>query len=142
MSLLDGRKAYKALQDGIKYHVILTGYEEHERADDTKTDRDLGFIVFKGTLIEDGRPYSDTRNVPVGTDIMARQLLAQLNAAKQLTDKTAELNGIDQVALFNECIKNKTQLEVWITHNDEYTNFTYQEPIKQQAAAVDNEDFK
>lgn len=140
MSMLEGRKAYLPLNVNQKYHVVLRTYQEYEPTEAIKAQNPdaTGFITFKYTLVEDGREISDNRTFPVGTDILARQLLAQ----------TGLPNATSQIDLFRHCIENQTSLEMWVTQNGQYFNHTFQEPTATATTgtptanqAVDNEDF-
>lgn len=121
MSLLSGRKAFEPLQENVIYKAILRGYTE--KPAEQPTDTILGFISFRFEL-PDGRTVTDTRSVPQGTDILARQILEQTHAQ----------NGIDQEELFNQCIQTAVPLDMWVTRrtvdNQSFTNYTFQEPIK------------
>ena len=140
MSLLSGRKAYVALTTDKVYKAIMQGYTETPSTE--PNEKLLGFISFKFLLEDDGRIITDTRSVPQGTDILARQLLEQL-------DNPEALNGIDQEELFKACIENKTAFNMWVTHRtvdgQTYTNYTFREPAPEptpQDNEVDTEDFK
>lgn len=140
MSLLSGRKAYVALETNKVYKAIMQGYSETPSTE--PSEKLLGFASFKFLLEYDGRTITDTRSVPQGTDILARQLLEQ-------SDNSKALNGIDQEELFKACIKNKSPFDMWVTHRtvdgQTYTNYTFREPTPEptpQANAVDTEDFK
>lgn len=141
MSLLSGRKAFTALETGRVYKAIMQGYTE--TASTEPTERLLGFASFKFLLEDDGRTITDTRSVPQGTDILARQILEQ-------ADNPEQLNGIDQEELFKACIKNQTVFDMWVTHRtvdgQTYTNYTFKEPAPEPtltlgAMDVDTEDF-
>jgi hypothetical protein len=138
MSMLENRKAYLPLVHNQKYQAVLRTYQEYEPTEESKAtnpDRN-GFIVFKFIIQEDGREISDTRSFPAGTDILSRQLLTQ----------TGLPNATDQIALFRHCIENQTVLNVWVTTNGEYTNYTFVEPQASQPAGVpapvDTKDFE
>ena len=140
MSLLSGRKAFVALETNKVYKATMQGYSETPSTE--PNEKILGFASFKFLLEDDGRTITDTRSVPQGTDILARQLL------EQTTDPKA-LNGIDQEELFKACIENKTPFNMWVTHRtvdgQTYTNYTFREPLPEpvpQANEVDTEDFK
>lgn len=124
MSMLNGRKAYLPLDENKVYTVILTGMVE--RALDAPTDNFLGYVDFKWQVSEDGRIVNDSRSCPVGTDILARQVLEQLN--------NPALNAIEQEELFHSLIDNKTVLNMWVTKNmvetTTYTNYTFKKPIE------------
>ena len=139
MSLLSGRKAYVALRTDKVYKAVMQGYTEVPSTE--PNEKLLGFISFK-FLLDDGRIITDTRSVPQGTDILARQLLEQ-------TDNPEALNGMDQEELFKACIENGTPFNMWVTHRtvdgQTYTNYTFREPLPEpapQANEVDTEDFK
>lgn len=131
MSLLAGRKAYESLKETTQYTVVLRGYTEVEATE--PTDRVLGFISFKFELLDDGRTITDTRSVPQGTDILARQLLERL----QSYSPKNKFNGIDQEQFFKMCMEKEIKFPMWITHrtveDNTYTNYTFQEPIKATA---------
>jgi hypothetical protein len=133
--MLDARKAFAPLTPNTKYQAILRSYVEYEPTEQSlKTRPDSqGFIVFKFTLVEDGREISDSRSFPVGTDILARQLLAQ----------TELPNATGQIDLFRNCIETEKPLDVWVIENNGYHNYTFQEPQAQTTAPqeVDNKDF-
>lgn len=142
MSLLSGRKAFVALETNKVYTAVMQGYTETPSTE--PNEKLLGFASFKFLLEDDGRTITDTRSVPQGTDILARQLLEQ-------SDNSKALNGIDQEELFKACIKNKTSFDMWVTHRtvdgQTYTNYTFREPAPEpapetQANEVDTEDFK
>ena len=142
MSFLSGRKAFVALETDKVYTAIMQSYSETPSTE--PSEKLLGFASFKFLLKNDGRTITDTRSVPQGTDILARQLL------EQATDPEA-INGIDQEELFKACIENKAPFGMWVTHRtvdgQTYTNYTFREPAPEsapesQANAVDTEDFK
>ena len=140
-SLLSGRKAFASLQENTKYQVVVKGFTETPATQ--ANDKVLGFISFKIEVIADGHPITDTRSVPQGTDIFARQLVEQLG--------NANLNGVDQEALFNSIIAEETPLDMWVTKREVdsqwYTNYTFQAPVPPAPAvpttppAVDTEAF-
>ena len=139
MSLLSGRKAYVALRTDKVYKAVMQGYTEVPSTE--PNEKLLGFISFK-FLLDDGRIITDTRSVPQGTDILARQLLEQL-------ENPEALNGMDQEELFKACIENGTPFNMWVTHRtvdgQTYTNYTFSEPLPEpapQANEVDTEDFE
>ena len=127
MSLLSGRKTYTSLEDNKKYTAKLISMTEYEADEAHKSDDSLGFITFKWELSEDGRAISDSRNVPVGTDILARQLADQLKA------KNIDVNGKSQEKLFELIGKDQLEFDLWVTRrvkdDVQYTNYSFQAPI-------------
>ena len=141
MSLLSGRKAYKSLQENKCYIITMKGFTETEATE--PNDKVLGFISFKLEVTEDEHPITDTRSVPQGTDILARQIVEQLATAG------FDFNGIEQEELFKRVIDAQIPLRMWVTKrevdNQWYTNYTFQEPVQPKSATtntVDNKDFE
>ena len=133
MSMLDGRKAYEPLQEDTCYTALLKNYIEVPNTNPAPEDKSEGYIQFIFTL-EDGRQITNNSTFPVGTDILARQLLLQLGKP----------NATDQLELFNSCIKEDIALSMWVTHRElngqTYTNYTFQEPIKPATPAKESDE--
>lgn len=126
-SLLSGRKAFSALEENKTYSVILQSYTE--KGAETPTEDNLGYITFKWLLPEDGRIITDTRNVPMGTDILCRQLLEQFSDS----DK-AKFNGQDQAVLLQAILNQAIPCNMWVqkvvTEDSRFfTNHLFQQPI-------------
>ena len=123
MSMLDNRKAYRPLEENICYKAVLKNYIEFPNTNPAPEDKSEGYIQFIFTL-EDGRDISNNCTFPVGTDILARQLIIQRNLP----------DAVEQLTVFNSCIKESLPLCMWVTHRElngqMYTNYTFQEPIK------------
>lgn len=122
MSLLSGRKAYLPLEENKPYKVTLTGWAERELEKATETGI-TGFISFKWQLVEDERIVTDNRSFPVGTDILASQVITQL--------ADPNLNAMEQEDLFQMLVDSHTQLNMWVerrsTENDMFTNYHFRE---------------
>lgn len=130
MSILTGRKAYLPLEENKAYKVKLTGWTERVLEQPTETGT-IAFLTFKWELQEDKRIVNDTRSFPTGTDILAQQLLIQLN--------NKEMNAMEQVDLFERIANSTIEVDMWIERksnaNGTFTNCLFREP-KPQGIAV------
>ena len=132
MSMLEGRKAYYPLEENTRYTAVLTNYVEVPNTSEDKKNEGYVQFIF---MLEDGRQITNNATYPVGTDILAKQLLTQQGMP----------NAVDQLTVFNTAIKNKVELSMWVTHRERdgqnYVNYTFQEPIvKPVAEQLDKED--
>lgn len=121
MSLLSNRKAYLPLEEGKPYKVKLTAMTE--KPAENPTEILLGSVAFHWET-EDHRPITDNRFVPRGTDILAQQLLVQLNKP--------ELDGKSQEELFTLIQTEELECTLWVervtTDTGWFTNYHFAEP--------------
>jgi hypothetical protein len=94
-----------------------------EKPLENPTETVQGSIAFHWETV-DGRPITDNRYVPRGTDILAQQLLIQLNKP--------ELDGKSQEELFtlimNEAVACDLYVERVTTDAGWFTNYHFAEP--------------
>lgn len=123
MSLLSGRKAYLPLEENHAYKVTLLGWTEREL--EKPTDSGItGFLTFKWQVADDNRVVTDNRSFPVGTDILASQLINQL-------PNNAQLNAMEQEDLFQMMLDTHTVVDMWVERkvkdDDSFTNYHFRE---------------
>ena len=123
MSLLSGRKAYLPLEENHAYKVTLLGWSEREL--DKPTDSGItGFLTFKWQVADDSRTVTDNRSFPVGTDILASQLINQL-------PDNEKLNAMEQEDLFQMLLDSKQSVDMWVERrvkdDDSFTNYHFRE---------------
>lgn len=133
MSMLEGRKAYTPLEDNVKYKAILRNYIEVPNTSEDKKNEGYVQFIFE---LEDGRNITHNCTFPVGTDILARQLMLQQGLP----------NATEQLTVFNSAIQTNHAFDMWVTHrelnNQTYTNYTFNQPVVRPAATeqLDKED--
>ena len=130
MSRFAERNIYYALEANSKHTAILKGYTDYEPTAETlaKDPSNQGFTVFKFEL-EDGRILSETRNYPVGTDILLRELALQLNLN----------NATNQEAVLAQAGDSAHPFDMWVEPNGTYLNNVFHQPV---AKPVTTEDAK
>ena len=133
-SMLGGRKAFQPLQEGTAYPVKLVQMLERPAEEGKATDKFFGFVDFKWESQLDGRIITDSRSVPLGTDILSNQIIQQLELQ----------SGIDQEQMFADLLGSEQIVDMYITHNDTedklYTNYQFIKPREKKVEVPVNTD--
>ena len=120
MSRYANRNVYFALEANSKHTAILKAFVDYEPTPETiaKDPNNQGFMVFKFEL-EDGRILSETRNFPVGTDILVRELALQLGLP----------NASNGDEVFTHAVDSAHPFDMWVEPNGTYLNNVFHQPV-------------